>query len=139
MHPVERVLRYGISGCTVASLFTLAVIALVNFVPAAGPVGASMIAFCAVQPIGYGVHRLVSYPDARAKPGEHVKQPVRFLVANAGCFVVATGGMAIVTDVFHASYLWGIALNWAMIPVINFLIYLYWVFDLRLWSGRRLV
>jgi hypothetical protein len=47
--------------------------------------------------------------------------------------------MAIVTDVFHASYLWGIALNWVMIPIMNFLIYLYWVFDLRLWSGRKFV
>ena len=65
-------------------------------------------------------------------------QRLRFVITNLGGFVVATGGMALVTDVLHASYLWGIALNWVCIPGINFLIYLYWVFNVGSLSRRKI-
>jgi putative flippase GtrA len=64
MRLIERILRYGISGCIVAALFSLAVVALVRLLPAIGPVGAGIIAFCLAQPIGYATHRMISYPDA---------------------------------------------------------------------------
>ncbi len=139
MHPFEQILRYGIAGSTVAVLFSGAVIVLVHVLPAAGPIGASMLAFCLIQPVGYLVHRLVSFPDAGTTVHEQNKSRLRFVIVNLGGFVIVTGGMALVTDVFHASYLWGIALNWALIPAMNFVIYLIWVFNVQSWSKRKLV
>jgi hypothetical protein len=138
MRLIERILRYGASGCTVAVLFSLAVVALVRLVPAAGPVGATIVAFCLIQPIGYAVHRMISYPDASLEPHEKAKSQIRFVVTNLGGFVITVGGMALVTDVFHESYLWGIALNWLLIPGMNFVIYLYWVFRVQSWSKREI-
>jgi putative flippase GtrA len=139
IHLIERILRYGVSGCTVAVLFSLGVVAFVHLVPAVGPVGASMIAFCLIQPIAYAVHRLISYPDAGLEPDEAAKSRLRFLVTNLAGFLIAIGGMALVTEVFHQSYLWGIVLNWVLIPGMNFVIYLFWVFGVRSWSKRELI
>jgi hypothetical protein len=138
MRLTERTLRYGASGCTVAVLFSLAVVALVRLVPAAGPVGASVIAFWLIQPVGYAVHRMISYPDASLQLPEKAGSRLRFVITNLGGLVIASGGMALVTDVFHQSYLWGIALNWLLIPAINFVIYLYWVFRVQSWSKREI-
>jgi hypothetical protein len=129
--------RYGVSGGSVAVVFSLAVVVLVRFAPAVGPVAASMIAFCLVQPIGYVVHRTISYPDAR--PGGTMDRRLRFVLTNVAGFVIATGGMAVITGIFHESYLWGIALNWALIPAANFMIYLCWVFNVRSWPKRELI
>jgi putative flippase GtrA len=136
---IERILRYGVSGCAVAVLFSLGVVALVHLVPAVRPVGASMIAFCLVQPIGYAVHRTISYPDAGLEPDTTANRRLRFVATNLGGFVIAVGGMAVVTEVFHESYLCGIVLNWVLIPGMNFVVYLYWVFRVRSWSRRELV
>lgn len=138
MRLIERILRYGISGCIVAALFSLAVVALVRLLPAIGPVGAGIIAFCLAQPIGYATHRMISYPDAGLEPDETAKSRVRFVVTNLVGFVIATGGMALMTGILHRSYLWGIALNWALIPGANFAIYLFWVFNVRPWSKGEL-
>jgi putative flippase GtrA len=135
MRMTERVVRYGVSGGSVAVVFSLAVVVLVRFAPAVGPVGASMIAFCLVQPIGYVIHRSISYPDAM---GDKFDRRLRFVLTNGAGFVIATGGMAMVTGVFHESYLWGIVLNWALIPAANFMIYLCWVFNVRSWPKGEL-
>lgn len=139
MRPVERIFRYGISGGAIALLFSVSIIGLVRFLPAVGPVGASLIAFCIAQPFAYATHRMVTYPDASSAPDEKSARRVRFVITNLGGLVVATGGMALVTRVLHSSYLWGIALNWVCIPGINFLIYLYWVFNVGSWSKRKIL
>jgi hypothetical protein len=36
--------------------------------------------------------------------------------------------MYAVTEIFDRPYLYGIALNWALIPATNYLVYLFWVF-----------
>jgi putative flippase GtrA len=138
MRLVERILRYGVSGCTVAVLFSLTVVALVRLLPATGAVGASAIAFCLIQPVGYAVHRMISYPDSSVQLHEKAASRLRFVITNLGGFVIAIGGMALVTDVFHQSYLWGIVLNWLLIPGLNFVIYLYWVFRVQSWSKREI-
>jgi putative flippase GtrA len=98
-----------------------------------------MIAFCLIQPVGYAVHRMISYPDAGREPDETARSRLRFVVTNLGGFVVAIGGMALVTSVLHQSYLWGIVLNWVFIPGMNFVIYLYWVFRVRSWPKTELL
>src|SRR6185436_3519067 len=51
-HPIERIVRYGISGVLVSVICSLGVVGFVHLLPHFGPVGANVLAFCAVQPIG---------------------------------------------------------------------------------------
>ena len=127
----ERILRYCLSGGIVALVFSVAVILAVNVLPRVGPVGASVIAFFVTLPVGYAVHCHVTYPDAAHEQNAAVVRWRRFITANIGSFVVATVGMAFITQVLHASYLWGIALNWICVPTMNFVVYLWWVFRER--------
>jgi putative flippase GtrA len=134
---VERILRYGFAGGLISAVFTSLVVLLVHLLPALGPVGASMLAFCLTQPIGYMIHRSITYPDAGPAQAHKSGRWLRFLVTNVIGLTVSSGAMALATHVYHASYLWGIALTWALIPAMNFVIYLTWVFNIRV-SGQRI-
>jgi len=119
-----RVVRYGFAGLAISIVYSLAVVVLVAGLHVAGPTAASVIAFILVLPIGYVTHRRVTFLDAVPDP----LMPLRFAVTTAASFGVAIGGMYVVTDVLGKSYLLGIALNWLVIPAMNFLIYCLWVF-----------
>jgi len=128
LHPIERIVRYGLSGSLVSLVYSLGVFGFVQILPAIGPVGASILAFCLVQPIGYAIHRTFTFPEtyrgaSEARPGLR-----RFILTNLVSLAIAAGGMAFVTDVLRAPYGWGIALNWILIPCSSFLLYRFWVF-----------
>lgn len=128
---VARVLRYGVVGLTVAIVYSLAIVLLVVQCHMRDATAASALAFIVVQPLAYLAHRHVTFFDA----ARDSFQPLRFAVTTTSTFLIAIGGMYVMTDTLGRSYLLGIALNWALIPVINFLIYLLWVF--RLENRRR--
>jgi nitrite reductase/ring-hydroxylating ferredoxin subunit/putative flippase GtrA len=119
-----RTVRYGIVGLTVSVAYSLAVILAVRWSPTHNPTWASGVAFAAMLPIAYLAHRSIAFFDAAPDPF----QPLRFAVSTASTFLIAVGGMYVVTEIFGRSFLLGIALNWALIPAANFLIYLFWVF-----------
>ncbi len=123
---VKRVLRYGIVGLVISIVYSFAVMLLVARSHMRDATEASALAFVVVQPIAYFAHRYVTFFDAERDPF----QPLRFAVTTVSSFMVAIGGMYVMTDVLGHSYLFGIALNWALIPAGNFLIYLLWVFRL---------
>jgi len=135
-HPVERIVRYGVSGILVSLIFSLSVIAFVHIFPRIGPVGASVVAFCVVQPIGYLIHRAFTFPDSYLATARTGTSMGRFIFTNLGSVAIAAAGMAVVTNLLHKSYLWGIALNWVLIPCTNFLFYRFWVFEIRSSRGR---
>jgi nitrite reductase (NADH) small subunit len=120
----ERTLRYGIVGFAVSVAYSLAVVLAVHSLPAHSATLASGIVFAVMLPIAYLAHRSIAFFDAKADPF----QPLRFAVSTVSTFLIAVGGMYVVTEILGRSYLLGIALNWALIPAVNFLIYLYWVF-----------
>jgi putative flippase GtrA len=126
-----RVLRYGIVGLVVSIVYSLAIMLLVAQFRMRNATEASAIALAVVLPLAYFAHRHVTFFDAAHDPF----QPMRFAVTAVSSFVVAIGGMYIITGMLGRSYLIGIALNWALIPAINFLVYLLWVF--RLENRRR--
>jgi putative flippase GtrA len=128
MHLAERIVRYGVSGVAVSVVYTLLVIALVHKLPKFGPVGDAAIAFLLVQPVGLLLHGTITYPETSQARIHLPKIGRRFVLTNSAGFNVTTSGMALITAVLHDSYLWGIALTWAIIPVMNFVIYLFWVF-----------
>ena len=130
-HPVERIVRYGFSGVLVSIICSLGVVAFVHLIPQVGPVGANILSFCAVQPIGYVIHKTFTFPDTEIGPQGATSGVHRFILTNVASLAVSSGGMALVTNVLHASYLWGIALNWVLIPSTNFLLYRFWVFKIR--------
>ncbi len=119
-----RIWRYGTVGLAVSVAYSLAVVLAVRLLPTHNPTAASAVAFAVLLPIAYLAHRSVAFSDAASDP----LQPLRFAVSTAATFLIAVGGMYAVTEIFGRSYLFGIALNWALIPAANFLIYLFWVF-----------
>jgi nitrite reductase/ring-hydroxylating ferredoxin subunit/putative flippase GtrA len=123
-----RIWRYGIVGLAVSVAYSLAVVLAVHLLPTHNPTAASAVAFAVLLPIAYLAHRSVAFSDAAAD----ALQPLRFAVSTTATFLIAVGGMYTVTEIFGRSYLFGIALNWALIPAANFLIYLFWVFRVGL-------
>jgi hypothetical protein len=128
IHLPERILRYGVAGLSVSVSYTLLVVFLVHEFPTLGPTANAAIAFLIVQPLGLLLHGTITYPETGMARGHLPRIGVRFIVTNAVGFMISIGGMGLVTLQLHESYLWGIALSWAIIPAINFLIYLFWVF-----------
>ena len=120
----ERTLRYGIVGFAVSVAYSLAVLLAVHSLPTHSATLASGVVFAVMLPIAYLAHRSIAFFDAKADRF----QPLRFAASTVSTCLIAVGGMYVVTEILGRSYLLGIALNWALIPAINFLIYLYWVF-----------
>lgn len=122
----ERVLRYALAGLGTSLCYTLLVVALVH--ASFSAVAAAMLGFVLVQPIGLVMHGTITYPGTLRARAHLPRIGVRFVLTNAAGFGLASGSMALATSVWHASYLWGVALTWVLIPMANFLIYLIWVF-----------
>ena len=113
--------RYGSVGLSVSLCYSFATIACVHFVD---PTIASVIAFIVTLPIGYLAHKRITFSDS----SHDAFQPVRFAVATAASFVLAVGGMYWITEIAGRNYIFGIAWIWFIIPTMNFVLYLLWVF-----------
>jgi putative flippase GtrA len=122
--PIRRMARYGCVGLVVSIFYSLLVIALVNLHLGLTPTMAVVAAFAVTLPIGYLVHGAVSFHDRPYDP----MQPLRFAISTTTNFTVMVGGMYWITEIAHQSYLFGIAWNWAIVPIANFTVYLLWVF-----------
>ena len=131
---LRRILRYGGVGVAISLLYSAAVIAAVHVLRPIGPTLASVLAFGAVLPISWLAHGRVSFGD---RPRDAF-QPLRFAVSTTASFVIAVGGMYWITAIAGRSYLLGIAWNWAIIPAMNFIAYMFWVFR-RAQNRRQLV
>lgn len=121
---LRRVLRYGCVGLAVSLFYSLGVIACVHCWPPLGPTLASVIAFIVTLPIGYFAHRNISFFDSESD----AFQPLRFAITTAASFVLAVGGMYWITEIAGRDYLLGIVWTWLIIPAVNFVIYMLWVF-----------
>ena len=121
---LRRVTRYGIVGLAVSLVYSLAVIACVHLWPRLGPTLASAIAFIISLPIAYFAHKNISFFDSQ----RDAFQPLRFAVTTAASFVLAVGGMYWITEIAGRGFLLGIAWTWLIIPAVNFVVYMLWVF-----------
>ena len=119
-----RVLKYGAVGIVISVIYSLFVMLLVDRVGMASATLASALAFAAILPLAYVGHRHVTFCDAAHDP----LASWRFAGTTTASFLIATGGMYLATGVLARSYLLGIALTWMLIPTMNFLVYLIWVF-----------
>ena len=122
--PLRRVMRYGCVGLAVSLLYSLAVIGCMRTLHPISPTGASVIAFIVTLPISYLAHGRVSFSD---RPYDAF-QPLRFVFSTVVSFIVAVGGMYWITEIAGQSYLFGIVWTWLIIPALNFLAYMFWVF-----------
>ena len=120
----RRVLVYGCVGIAVSAFYSLAVIASVTLLRPVSPTLASVVAFAICVPVAYLAHAKVSFAGSAY---DHF-QPLRFVISTAVSFVVSIGGMYWITEIVGLSYLFGIAWNWMMIPAMNFISYMFWVF-----------
>ena len=130
---LRRVLRYGCVGVAVSLLYSLAVIACMQVLSPIRPITASIVGFIVVVPVAYLAHGWVSFSD---RPFDTF-QPLRFAVSTTTSFIVAVGGMYWITEIAGRSYLLGIAWNWLIIPAMNFLTYMFWVFRAARSKGQR--
>ena len=121
---IGRLMRYGLVGVGVSLFYSSVVIVIMSLRVAVSPTLASVIAFFLTMPVGWLAHRSLSFGD---RPFDNF-QPLRFAVTNGGSFVVAVGGMYVINGLAGYSYLYGIAWNWMIIPTMNFIVYLFWVF-----------
>ena len=121
---LRQVTRYGGVGLAVSLFYSLAVIACVRFWPTIGPTLASVIAFVIALPFAYFAHRNVTFFDSQCD----AFQPLRFAVTTAASFVLAVGGMYWITEIAGRGFLLGIAWTWLIIPAVNFVVYMLWVF-----------
>ena len=121
---VRRVFVYGCVGVVVSVFYSLAVVACVKLLHPISPTLASVLAFAISVPLAYLAHSKVSFSDS---PYDKF-QPLRFVASTATSFILSIGGMYWITEVVGQSYLFGIAWNWIMIPAVNFISYMFWVF-----------
>jgi putative flippase GtrA len=119
-----RLLRYGAVGIAVSLLYSGLVIAALDVLGFRSPTVASLVAFPLVLPVSFYAHQLVSFHDA----GRDGREPYRFAVIAVASFILAVGGMNLITEVWKLPYLFGIALAWILVPAANFLINSLWVF-----------
>lgn len=121
---LRRVVRYGCVGIAVSLFYSVAVIACVWLLRPIDATIASIVAFVITVPVAYLAHSKLSFSD---RPYDRV-QPLRFAVSTTASFIVAIGGMYWITEIAGRSYLLGIAWNWMIIPAMNFVTYMIWVF-----------
>jgi putative flippase GtrA len=121
---IRGIFRYGCVGLAISLLYSLAVIGCMQVVPPISPTVASVVAFIICLPVAYLAHRRISFMN---RPYD-VFQLLRFVLSTTTSFGVAVGGMYWITELAGRSYLLGIAWNWLIIPSMNFLFYLCWVF-----------
>jgi putative flippase GtrA len=122
--PLRRVMRYGCVGLAISLLYSFAVIACMRMLHPISPTAASVVAFLITLPISYLAHGRVSFSDR----SYDTFQPLRFALSTTTAFIIAVGGMYWITEIAGRSYLLGIAWNWLIIPTMNFLSYMFWVF-----------
>ena len=122
--PIQRVIRYGAIGIVVSVFYSVVIIALVMGPTRLNSTLASAIGFPVALPVGWLLHRTVSFGD---RPYDRM-QPLRFVISTTATFALAVGGMYVITEIGGREYWLGILWNWLTIPVMNFLFYLYWVF-----------
>ena len=119
-----RVLRYGMVGLAVSLVHSLMIVACVYLLAPLSPTIASAVSFVILLPLTYVVHRDITFAD---RAGDRF-QFLRFATTTASSFTIAIGGMYVITELLHRSYLLGIAWNWLAIPGVNFLVFMIWVF-----------
>jgi putative flippase GtrA len=130
---LPRILRYGGVGVVISLIYSLAVVAAMHVLRPIGPTMASILAFGTVLPMSWLAHGRISFGD---RPRDAF-QPLRFALSTTASFVIAVAGMYWITAIAGRSYLLGIAWNWLIIPTVNFLTYMFWVFRSK--RNRRLL
>lgn len=119
-----RVLLYAVIGTVVSLIYMLLIVAFVHLLPNLHPTGDTILAFIVTQPLAYAAHARLSFGDRVFDQ----RQPWRFVLSNLTSLVFSVGGMYVITEWLHRSYLWGLVWNWVMIPLVNFGLLGAWVF-----------
>jgi putative flippase GtrA len=121
---LRRILVYGCVGVAISVFYSFTAISFVWLLYPIRPVIASIVAFVFTVPVAYLAHAKLSFSDRSYDKF----QPSRFAMLTTLSFVVSIGGMYWITEIARGSYLLGIAWNWLIIPVVNFVSNILWVF-----------
>lgn len=120
---LRRIMLYGVVGASASIFYSALIVVLVN-ATALRPTAASALAFFLTIPASFTLHRALPFADRPRDP----HQAARFALTNVSSFLLAVGGMYLITEHLGASYWFGIAWNWISVPAMNFLILTLWVF-----------
>lgn len=130
---LRRMFVYACVGGLVSLLYSFFVILCVQIVRPLSPTVGSVVAFALFIPVAYFMHAKVSFSDR----SYDAFQPLRFAFSTTASFVVSIGGMYWITEIAGRDYLLGVAWNWVMIPALNYLTNISWVFRTQQDTGAR--
>jgi putative flippase GtrA len=122
-----RLFRYFIAGVAVSSGYTLTVVVLVDGLHLLQPTAASVTSFVLWTPASYVLQRDFTFNYSGPNASALAKYGVSFL---ARMFV---SGLAVhlATHYFFLHYLFGVFINWLVLPLINYVVLTAWVFRQR--------
>jgi putative flippase GtrA len=135
-----KIVRYFIAGVLISIGYTLTVVMMVEWTGWLRPSLASAASFAFWTPVSYYGHRDFTFRfegEDGAAAGKFLITFVLRLAASAGVVYVAVDLLA-----FH--YLFGVFMNWIVLPLISYFVLKLWVFragkvnDMECCAVRRL-
>jgi putative flippase GtrA len=122
-HANYRIVRYLFAGVAVSLGYTFTVLLLVEWSGLLRPAWASAASFVLWTPISYVAHRDFTFRFDGAHRSAATKYLVAFLLRFAASALVVAG-----IEYLSFHYLLGVLLNWAVLPLINYVVLSFWVF-----------
>lgn len=119
-----RLIRYGAVGATLAGLYSAIVLLGMRMFSSANPTLIAACAFLVTLLPSYIAHSYVSFNDRKSDAA----RPIRFAITYSASLFIAVGGMYLITEIVGGDYRVSVALNWLLVPLANFTVYLTWVF-----------
>ena len=121
---LSRFIRYGGVGATLAGFYSAIVLLGMKLFNSANPTLVATCAFLVTLLPSYVAHSYVSFNDRKADSS----RPLRFAASYTVSLLISVGGMFFITEIAGGDYRLSVALNWLLVPLANFTVYLTWVF-----------
>src|ERR1700676_4600758 len=121
--PRMKLCRYAVIGVAVSIGYTLNVIFFVEVAKWKDPALVSAVCFVIWTPISYWAHRDFTFMFS----GPRLSSAAKFTITFLGRLAASAYNVYIATAVFGMHYLVGVMANWAVLPLISYLILKLWV------------
>lgn len=119
-----QVLRYLVNGTLISIGYTLTVVSCMEWLKWQSPSISSGISFLIWTFIGYFVHRDFTFRFV----GETLLPCIRFFLTIIIRFILSIASVELATSIFGLHYLYGILVNWVILPLITYYLMKLWVF-----------
>jgi putative flippase GtrA len=118
--------RYFVAGSIVSFGYTITVILLVDQLGWFSPSSGSLVSFVLWTPASFLSHRDFTF---RADEGAGSTAALKFVIVFGLRFAASGLAVLLVTDYLHLHYLFGLLVNWILLPAISYFVMRFWVFQ----------